>query len=74
MKFELPTPSIECPRSVTTTCSMADAALAHSSVEELDSDDRVRLLGVIDQFRELGVNEDISLPQVGPVSACVNES
>lgn len=35
-----------------------------AGVDELDSEDRIRVLGVIDQFRELGVNEDISLPQV----------
>lgn len=32
-------------------------------VHGFDSDDRVRLLSIIDQFRELGVNEDVSLPQ-----------
>lgn len=35
-----------------------------SGANELDNDDRVRVLAIIDQFRELGVNEDISLPQV----------
>ncbi len=32
--------------------------------EDLDTPDRIRVLGVIDQFRDLGINEDISLPQV----------
>lgn len=35
-----------------------------AGVDELDNTDRRRLLGIINQFRELGVNEDISLPQV----------
>lgn len=35
-----------------------------SGVNELDNDNRVRILGIIDKFRELGINEDISLPQV----------
>ena len=34
-----------------------------NGLEELENEDRVRLLGIIDQFRDLGVNEDISLPQ-----------
>lgn len=33
-------------------------------VDDLDNADRRRVLGIIDQFRELGMNEDISLPQV----------
>ena len=44
---------------------MTRLSLAESSVEDLDNEDRVRVLGIIDKFRELGVNEDISLPQVG---------
>jgi hypothetical protein len=35
-----------------------------SEMDGLDNPERVRLLGIIDQFRELGVSEDISLPQV----------
>lgn len=42
----------------------ADSSLKLSGVNDLDNDDRVRVLAIIDQFRELGVNEDISLPQV----------
>lgn len=38
--------------------------LSFEGVQELDSADRIRVLGIIDQFRELGVNEDVSLPQV----------
>lgn len=33
-----------------------------TGIEGLDTPDRVRVLGIIDQFRDLGVNEDISLP------------
>ena len=40
------------------------SSLKLSGVNDLDNDDRVRVLAIIDQFRELGVNEDISLPQV----------
>lgn len=43
---------------------MTRASLARTSLEDLDNDDRVRVLGIIDRFRELGINEDISLPQV----------
>ena len=31
---------------------------------DFDDDKRVRLLGVIDRIRELGVSENVSLPQV----------
>lgn len=41
-----------------------ESSLNLSGVNDLDNDDRVRVLAIIDQFRELGVNEDISLPQV----------
>jgi hypothetical protein len=34
----------------------------------LDKDKRQVYLGVIDQLRELGVGEDLSLPQVPPLS------
>ncbi|KAK3045424.1 hypothetical protein LTR09_012975 [Extremus antarcticus] len=43
---------------------MGGRSLADSSVADLDNKDRVRVLGIIDKFRELGVNEDISLPQL----------
>lgn len=33
-------------------------------VDSFDSDSRLRVLGVIDRLRELGVSEDVSLPQV----------
>jgi GTP cyclohydrolase I len=39
------------------------AQLGHG-VDDIDNPDRVKVLGIIDKFRELGVNEDISLPQV----------
>lgn len=45
---------------------MTKAKLSGRSVEDLNSQDRVRVLGIIDKLRELGVNEDISLPQVRP--------
>ena len=35
-----------------------------SGANELDNDDRVRVLAVVDKLRELGINEDVSLPQV----------
>lgn len=35
-----------------------------SVMEDLDTPDRIRVLRIIDQLRELGVSEDISLPQV----------
>ena len=38
--------------------------LAHNGAEERGDGDRVKLLGIIDQLRELGVHEDIPLPQV----------
>jgi hypothetical protein len=43
---------------------MTRQPLARASLEDLDNEDRVRVLGIIDRFRELGINEDISLPQV----------
>ncbi|KAK9604807.1 hypothetical protein V6Z93_002758 [Aspergillus fumigatus] len=33
-------------------------------VDSFDSDSRLRVLGVIDRLRELGVSEDVSLPQL----------
>lgn len=44
--------------------NVTKSSLDLSGANELDNDDRVRVLAIIDQFRELGVNEDISLPQV----------
>jgi hypothetical protein len=34
---------------------------------DIDNEDRVRVLGVVDKLRELGVSDDISLPQVSTV-------
>lgn len=34
-------------------------------VDGLDNESRVRVLGIIDKLRELGINENVSLPQVG---------
>ncbi|KFY46965.1 hypothetical protein V494_00258 [Pseudogymnoascus sp. VKM F-4513 (FW-928)] len=34
------------------------------AMEDLDTPDRIRVLRVIDQLRELGISEDISLPQL----------
>lgn len=35
-----------------------------AATEGLDNDKRVRILGIIDKIRELGVAENVSLPQV----------
>ena len=35
-----------------------------SGVDGMDNTDRVKYFGVIDKLRELGVNEDLPLPQV----------
>ncbi|KAI9759619.1 MAG: hypothetical protein M4579_002187 [Chaenotheca gracillima] len=40
------------------------ASLELSGLNELDNDERVKVLGIIDQLRELGINEDLSLPQL----------
>ncbi|CRG92822.1 hypothetical protein PISL3812_09893 [Talaromyces islandicus] len=34
------------------------------AVDELDNEKRVRILGIIDKLRELGVSENVSLPQL----------
>lgn len=39
-------------------------ALELSSVGDLDNEQRLRILGIIDKLRELGVSENVSLPQV----------
>ncbi|KAM0723517.1 hypothetical protein Q7P37_000504 [Cladosporium fusiforme] len=44
--------------------TMTGHPLAKASMHDLDSEDRLRVLGIIDRFRELGINEDISLPQL----------
>lgn len=36
-----------------------------AGTDELDSPLRTKYLGVIDRMRELGINNEISLPQVG---------
>ena len=38
-----------------------------SVMEDLDTPDRIRLLRIIDHLRDLGVSEDISLPQVNKI-------
>jgi hypothetical protein len=43
---------------------MTRIASALVSVNGLDTEKRVRVLGIIDKIRELGVSEDVSLPQV----------
>lgn len=43
--------------------TMTRLSLEKTSLDSLDNDDRLRVLGIVDQFRELGINEDISLPQ-----------
>jgi hypothetical protein len=35
-----------------------------SGLDGLDNPERIKLLAIIDKFRELGVSEDLSLPQV----------
>lgn len=40
------------------------SSLELSGANNMDNDDRVRVLAIIDHFRELGVSEDISLSQV----------
>ena len=47
---------------------MTRVMLAPDAIEDIDNEDRVKVLGIIDQFRALGVNEDVSLPQVRQVS------
>ncbi|KFZ25063.1 hypothetical protein V502_00458 [Pseudogymnoascus sp. VKM F-4520 (FW-2644)] len=44
-----------------------------SVMEDLDTPDRIRVLRIIDQLRDLGVSEDISLPQVNKGWAPLNE-
>lgn len=41
--------------------------------DALDNDERVRILGIIDRFRELGVNEDIALPQVSTIKTEISQ-
>jgi hypothetical protein len=38
--------------------------LGLADVADLDNEKRVRILGIIDRIRELGVSENVSLPQV----------
>ena len=42
----------------------ASASLNLEALSSLDKDKRQAYLGVVDQLRELGVGEDLSLPQV----------
>lgn len=42
----------------------ATRSLQLAAIGDLDNEKRVRILGVIDQLRELGVGENVSLPQV----------
>ncbi|KAL5406979.1 hypothetical protein PMIN04_011858 [Paraphaeosphaeria minitans] len=39
-------------------------ALELSSVGDLNNEQRLRILGIIDKLRELGVSENVSLPQI----------
>jgi hypothetical protein len=39
-------------------------ALGLAEIADLDNEKRVRILGIIDKIRELGVSENVSLPQV----------
>ncbi|KAJ4361747.1 hypothetical protein N0V83_010687 [Neocucurbitaria cava] len=51
-------------RPFSTKIMMASKALQLAAVGDLDNEKRVRILGVIDKLRELGVSENVSLPQV----------
>jgi hypothetical protein len=42
----------------------AKKSLQLAAIGGLENENRVRILGVIDQLRELGVGENVSLPQV----------
>jgi hypothetical protein len=42
----------------------AKKSLQLTAIGGLENENRVRILGVIDQLRELGVGENVSLPQV----------
>jgi hypothetical protein len=42
----------------------AKKSLQLAAIGGLENEKRVRILGVIDQLRELGVGENVSLPQV----------
>jgi hypothetical protein len=46
---------------------MTRKKLTLAAVDGLDNEKRVRILGIIDQIRELGVSENVSLPQVRDV-------
>jgi len=41
-------------------------ALGLADVADLDNEKRILILGKIDKIRELGVSENVSLPQVCP--------
>jgi hypothetical protein len=41
-------------------------------VDSFDSDSRVRVLGVIDRLRELGISDNVSLPQVRKYTSLCN--
>ncbi|KKZ62368.1 hypothetical protein EMCG_03226 [[Emmonsia] crescens] len=40
------------------------AGLTLSAINGLDNEKRIRILGIIDKLRELGVSENVSLPQL----------
>lgn len=42
-------------------------AIDLTTADGLDNEQRARLLGIIDQLRELGISENISLPQVSKI-------
>jgi hypothetical protein len=42
----------------------ATKVLGLAAVGDLDNEKRLRILGVIDKLRELGISENVSLPQV----------
>lgn len=47
---------------------MTKIASGLAAINGLDTEKRVRILGIIDKIRELGVSEDVSLPQVCMIS------
>jgi hypothetical protein len=46
---------------------MTQTILGEKVGADIDNEDRVRVLGVINKLRELGVSDDISLLQVSTV-------
>lgn len=43
-------------------------AIDLTGADGLDNEKRIRLLGIIDRLRELGISENVSLPQVSDIT------